>query len=368
MKCSVPSVRRVLVSLLAFAAVSSSAQQGTPARAATPVEPIAAIIDAFRSHSIVTISDPHGNAQLMAFNLALIRDPRFPAVVNDIVQEGGNARYQELMDRYVRGENVPYAALSQVWDNSTQPDEGGFGTRGGYVPELYRMVREVNRSLPRERQLRVLLGDPPIDWDKVQTREDHRKWIEMRDTYPAALVQLEVLARERRALVIFGQLHAQRKQLAANYDMDSWQAQTLVSVLERTTPTKVFSVWWATDLPKLQPDVVSWRAPSLATVRGTVLGAVDFAEYASLPARASFRDGKIVPVGREEWRSLRMEDQFDAVLYLGPLSETRPATPPSQDICADRAYLEKRLRHLDVAASPGQADRLRQSCAGVAPK
>src|SRR5438105_160792 len=71
---------------------------------ATPLEPIATILEAFRSHSIVALGEgPHGNVQGHEFRLALIRDPRFAATVNDIVVESGSARFQDVMDSFVRG-------------------------------------------------------------------------------------------------------------------------------------------------------------------------------------------------------------------------------------------------------------------------
>ena len=311
--------------------------------------------------------DSERDPKLLAFELALIRDPRFAADVNDIVQEGGNARYQGLMDRYLRGDDVPYSALSAVWEESTQWQIGGAGRRGGNVPEPYKTIREVNARLPAHRKIRVLLGDPPIDWDRVRTREDHWKWIEMRDSYPAALIQLQVLARERRALVLFGQMHAQRRQLAANYDMSSWQAQTLVSVLERTTPTSVFSVWWLEKGPP--PVAASWPIPGLAMLRGTDLGAMDFGDFASWPTRVAIRDNQLVPVPRNEWQVLRLEDQFDAVLYLGSPSNRQSVAPVSaRSICTEQAYLKERLRRLELVAPPGEADRLKQLCASPAPK
>jgi len=304
---------------------------------------------------------------MLAFTLALIRDRRLSTVVNDLVVEDGNARYQGLMDRYIRGEAVPFSELRQVWENQAVP-QSAIG-RDTVIPEVYRTVREVNSSLPRERKLRVLLGDPPIDWDAVKTPADYRPWMEMRDSHPAALIQLEVLARQRRALVIYGQMHAQRKQMASNYEMETWQAQTMVSILERTTPTTVFSVWWEPDLAKLLPDVASWRVPALAVIRGTVLGAIDFAKYSVPPMpRVSIVDRKFVPLARDQWRLLPMEEQFDAVLYLGPLAATTTAAPYSPDMCADRAYLEERVRRLRLGGPPGSADRLRQYCADLAPR
>jgi hypothetical protein len=355
-------VAAVMLSLPALSP-SSGQDQRPPS---VPVEAVGAIVEAFRSHAIVTISASHGDQQMLAFTLALIHDRRLSTVVNDLVVEDGNARYQDLMDRYIRGEAVPLSALRQVWENHTVP-QSAIG-RGTVIPEVYRTIHDINSSLPRERKIRVLLGDPPIDWDAVKTPADYRAWMEMRDSHPAALIQLEVLAKQRHALVMYGQMHAQRKQLASNYEMEAWQAQTMVSILERATPTKVFSVWLESDLAKLLPDAASWRPPALAVVRGTILGAVDFAKY-SVPQmpRVSIVDGKFVPLARDQWRSLPMEEQFDAVLYLGPSAATT-ATPYSPDMCADRAYLEERLRRLTLGGPPGSADRLRQYCAGVAPK
>jgi hypothetical protein len=75
------------------------------------------------------------------------------------------------------------------------------------------------------------------------------------------------------------------------------------------------------------------------------------------------RDGMPVPMPREEWRSLRMEDQFDAVLYLGPRSAmTSARVSPAR--CADQPYLKMRLRRM--ALMPGsepEIDRLKRYCA-----
>lgn len=64
----------------------------------------------------------HGNEQGHQFRLALIRNHRFAETVNDIVVEFGNSLYQDVMDRFVRGEDVSYDALRQVWQNTTQPN------------------------------------------------------------------------------------------------------------------------------------------------------------------------------------------------------------------------------------------------------
>src|SRR5215211_7768556 len=127
---------------------------------AVRVDAISGILDAFRSHQIVALGEGgHGSLQSHAFRLALIRDPRFAAVVNDIVVEFGSARYQAVMDRFVSGGDVPDTELRKAWQDTTQ---GPLWDVPIYE-EFFRAVREVNGSLAPERQLRVLLGDPPLD-------------------------------------------------------------------------------------------------------------------------------------------------------------------------------------------------------------
>ena len=339
------------------------AQERPPA---VPVEAIDAILEAFDSHDIVTIQASHGRLEVETFVLSLIRDPRFPDAATDVVVEDGNALYQALMDRYVRGEDVPYTEFRQVWEDTTQAQN--IPPRDGVVPALFRTVREVNASLPPERQLRVLLGDPPIDWALVDTPADHQRWIALRDSHPAAVIQLEVLAKGRRALIVYGQGHAQRRQVLGNYDMTDWRAQTIVSILERTTPARVFSLWWEGDPEPLPQDVTSWPVPSLAIVQGTALGATDFSEFSPTDVRFAVRDGGLVPVPEDEWQTLSMEQQFDAVLYLGPASEMTVLDALMPEACADPDYLEMRLQRMEAvrAGPPGTADRLRDYCAGIA--
>ena len=228
-------------------------------------------------------------------------------------------------------------------------------------------VRNVNASLPRERQLRVLLGDPPIDWDTVRSADDHRKWIEMRATFPADLIQREVLKKGRRALLTYGQMHFQRKNIMANYESKG-PAETIVSRLEDLTGTRVFTIWTSIHVAKLQPDAASWPVPSIALVRGTVLGEADFTFYVgATPRFAISEQGKPSPVPRDQWRTLRAEEQFDAVLYPGNQPSATVSISPER--CANTADIETYLRRMTLArVPPSEADRLKQYCATIAPK
>ena len=198
---------------------------------------------------------------------------------------------------------------------------------------------------------------------------DHYRWLAMRDGYPAALLQLEVLAKQRRALLVYGQLHFQRLNVMSNLDMQDWRMQTIVSLLEHATPVRTFTVWNVDDaLAGIQPDIASWRAPTLAIIKGTTIGAADAAEFVPAPGRFVFRGDTPVEVPRDQWRSLRAEDQLDAVLYLGPRS-TMTEMPLSKEVCSDPRYIEERLRRIAVAGiPPAEADRVKQLCAHTLPK
>lgn len=345
------------------------ANQTASTRPATPLEPVRAVLDAFQSHSVVALGEGrHGNEQGHAFRLGLIRDPAFAARVNDIVVEFGSGQYQVVMDRFVRGEEVSAEELRLAWQDTTQPHT--IWDRQIYE-EFFRAVRGVNSSLPRERQLRVLLGDPPFDWDRVRSDADWQELVsDSRNRHPFGLIQREVLARNRRALLIFGDMHFVRHHAVYNYEISpTLDGNSIVTLLERSAaPTKVFTIWTNTtaDLEKVQPDVASWARPSLAVLRDTVLGAADFRFYNPEVARYSLRDGKPDfdnPIPRDQWRSMPMQDQFDAILYLGPTSSITISSL-SPTLCSDAAYIAMRAkRSAAVGWARSDFDRLKSFCA-----
>jgi hypothetical protein len=348
----------LLVVLLVPGAVA-----GQELRPAVPLDPIEAILGAFQTHQVITLPGGHAGNELHALLLKIIRDPRFPGVVNDVVVEYGSARYQDLMDRFVRGDEIPDDSLRQVWRNTT---ELGTTNDNPLPEEFFRAVRAINASLPPERRLRVLLGDPPIDWDHVRTKADHRKWVVQRDSYPADLIRREVVARGRHALVVYGNLHFLRREILSNYDMSDWQAQTIVSLLE-SGGHKVFVIFGdGAGIEAVQPDTASWPAHAVTLVKGTVLGAADFSKFNPVETRYAIRGvERFEPIPRAEWRSLRMEDQVDAIIYLGRNSTKAPLSP---SLCADPAYIKTRLDRIALGGlSAGEADRVRKLCGVKSP-
>jgi hypothetical protein len=335
MKCA------FLLAVVSGLGAQSMAKEGGP-RPAVAADPVSVILHALDTQPLVALSEgQHWNEQGHAFRLSLIRDPRFAARVDDIVVEFGSARYQQLLQRFTDGADVRYDRLRQVWENTTQPNTVWDMP---IYEEFFQAVHDLNRSLPPGRRIRVLLGDPPIDWTAVSSKDEILKWMAKRDTFAADLVQKEVLAKKRRALLIFGDGHFFR----------SGPEATLVSLIEKESPGTVFSIAAPTsaDLRPIQPGVAEWRAPSIALLEGTMLGAAPFGPYYELSG--------------SEWESMRMEGQFDALLYLGPPSTITLSLPPKTR-CFDPVYLKMRLGRMALVPwGRDEIDRLHQFCRAVA--
>jgi hypothetical protein len=354
-----------LAVLIAVAAASALAAQQAIAPA-TPLDPVSTIVGALRTHDVVALGEgDHGNNEGHAFRVSLVSDPRFAALVNDIVVEFGSARHQPIVDRYVSGEAVPYSGLRRFWEETTQPNAMWHSP---LYADFVRAVRAANTGRPRAEQMRVLGGEPPIAWESVVRPDDFRQWLAQRDTHAVDVIRREVLAKKRKALVIYGDMHFQRKSISSNYDMTSPLAQGIVSLLEGDG-VRVFSIWTTAGpaLAKLQSDVASWPAPALALTRGTRLGREDFASYSrsGLP-RIRIRNGQpdfSSPLAPAEYAKLPMEDQFNAVLYLGPVLTF---SPMPLDACGDAAYMKMRRDRIPLAGMPPvEQQRLDRYCDGV---
>jgi hypothetical protein len=319
------------------------ASAAAAASAAVPRDPVAAIKEAFETHPLVAIGDNHGNVQVHDLRLALIRDPRLAGVLNDIVVEFGNARYQDLMDRFISGEAVADADLRHAWQDTTQIEEEWDLP---IYEEFFRAVRDVNTSRRSDQRLRVLLGDPPIDWSAVRSGDDLKTWD--RDGHAVTVIRREVLARKRRGLIIYGDQHLARKNTRLDA-ADDW-ANGIVARLEKDGSARVFNVHTDTrlDMAVIQEDIATWPRPSLAMLRGTALGQ------------------RVMEPGPNR-KPVQMHEQFDAIMYLGsPATMTIATLAPA--LCADESYVAMRSGRLTLLPAPSDApfnpaDRLKARCA-----
>jgi hypothetical protein len=105
---------RMSAILAAFALLSA----GQALKPAVRVDPIDGIVEAFRTHHVVMLPGGHGSRPGYDLILAIAREPRIQGTVTDIVVEFGSSRYQDLIDRFVRGDAIADAALRHVWQDT----------------------------------------------------------------------------------------------------------------------------------------------------------------------------------------------------------------------------------------------------------
>src|SRR3954447_2510240 len=191
------------------AAAAAPAVVSGAARAASPGARAAGLADAvfaaFRTHRVVGLGEVHGLQEHHDALATVLADPRLPQVVDAVLVEFGNALHQDTLDRFTAGAPVDNPELRRVWRDTTQSPLATWDPP--VYEQVYRTVRPVNRRRPGHPRIRVLAGDPPIDWSQVSTRSQLEAFMLQRDTHAATVLEREVLARGGRALVCYGAGH-----------------------------------------------------------------------------------------------------------------------------------------------------------------
>ncbi len=304
----------------------------------TPEPAVPAILAAFDKYEVVAMPEAHGMKDIDDFIFSLIRNPAFPKKVNDIEVECGNSLYQPVLDRYIAGEDVPFAEVRKVWRNTTQSMCG----ESGFFEQFFPLVRAINQKLPPSKRLRVLAGDPPIDWDKVKSFEDAVRFFG-RGPSITSVMEKEVLSKHRKALMLFGNHHIFHGAPASSVSMYERDYPNLTLVINDIGP------FYRSPPGQSSNPFATWPVPSLVLAKGTWLGALDLGYFLPPP----FMMDKDCKVHHEFPRPLQkpMEELVDAFLYLGPpdlsLKEQLPA-----DIALDADYEKELQRRESLRGMP----------------
>jgi hypothetical protein len=282
-----------------------------------PREGKQALLSAFDNHRVVALASP----VVGSYVFDLVADRRFADKVDDIVVECGNAFYQSTLDRYIAGEDVPTAEVRRVWRNTTQPS-CGFSS---FYETLFPLVRRINEKLPATKKVRMLAGDPAVDWSTVTGQQDVEK---DRDEHIADVVKDEVLAKHHKALLLFGIRHLVHGDVG-----------NAVSKYERDYPGVTYVIAYhrrfKQDNDRLEARMASWPVPSLVPFAGTWLGELD---------PSYFPDTEDAPPGQHGIPGA------DAYLYLGR-RDVLLAEPISRAFL-DTDYLAELDRRADILGQP----------------
>jgi hypothetical protein len=172
-------------------------------------------------------------------------------------------------------------------------------------------VRAINSNLRSSERIRVLAADYPIEWNT------HVSNVALdRDGSAAALIQREVLSRNRKALILFGSAHLYRRRIG-----------TIVERLQQDSKATWFVVA-PVGGPGLPPAIskmqASGSAPILLDLTARALGniaAADVLERGTkrikvVDGKPVFVDGKpvFIPVFDP---GIKVRELVDACLYSG---------------------------------------------------
>ncbi len=308
------------------------------------------------------LGEIHNNKQEYEWLQSLVANPEFADRVDDVVMELGNSLYQKSVDRYIAGEAVPIEEVQRAWRNTL-----GLGPPPPIYGDLYKTVRETNMRRHGKHQMRVLCGDPYIDWDKVKTKDDIGLFLGHRDQWYAQVVKDEVLAKHHRAFLIAGATHFLRGQGDPNRPQgvrqnhrkrhNSWSNPGYIEPELRRAGAKTFLILAGTNAVKGYDDLDhrfdSWPAPSIALLNGNWVG-----ELSAMPVITG-GTGEIQP-------PLKLKDAADALLYLGPRDsligveaarEEVDGTPYGKELLRRMTILGFHLPYIPETKESAQFDR-----------
>jgi hypothetical protein len=245
------------------------------------------------------------------------------------------------MDEFILdGKDLSREQLSACWRNNTQMHTYSDTPA---LFELLRTIRRVNLDRPAGKRLRVLLIDPPIDWDRIHTAADVRPVDFDREAHMAEVLEREVYAKGRRALFFAGGAHLSRGEGPGGLVGP-------LEALERRHPGTTFNIaiheGFGLRTDELEAKLAAWPRPALARIAGTWWGALSPGMWGGGDVFVS-RDG--TPVKPTPDRKL--QDRWDAVLLLGRRAELTRVDPPGPDVL-DEAWLNELRRRQSLLGGP----------------
>ncbi len=308
-------------------------------------DPVKYIGDALQEYPIVCLAEgghqadnPH---QLLR---QVLSDKSILKTTDIIIIEFANARYQDVLDAYIRGEEVPFSELSKVWRNTGQSPHAPWDSPLYY--ELLKTIRAGNLGLPQGEKVRVIAGDPPIEWETIQTWEDYNSSRIPRDPYAAELCIEQAFNLKKKVLLIFGGGHLPKIPVGETDDLRN----SLTSLILKEHPSSVKAIGFL--VPEYMGIEDSINVLEVNTIYdtdrhwvGDINAELMFPEIYSLVTDEN--------TGEQSWQQVplysgsHIRDLFDALIYIGPSSEWEYISG-SFDEDRDKEYLKELERRSQV--------------------
>lgn len=292
------------------------------------------IAEKYKKYNIITVDEgPHGTVQIHEFLRALLQNKKISGTIRYLIVEFANISYQPVLDRYINGEAVSIKELQPLWRETTQAHSTNIENR--VYLQLLKTIRNINSKLPANKKIRVLAGDPPIDWSKVNSLKEYFSCLSQRDVLPSQLAIKYGIDSSKKVLLIYGGAH-----------------------LGKISDEKRDSAHWTI------PFLINKKHPnSVLTV-----GAFNSHDHkqekfnADIPLN-SICDLSISSLGKLSVKNeinpsapLRLKDIFDAVYFLGPSDKWVQGQP----LPIDSVYWKELNRRSIIVWGEGIDPKLRR--------
>jgi hypothetical protein len=268
----------------------------------------------FDDHQFVFIGSTHGDAKIDEFLMCLVSRPAFKQRVTDIVVEWASSGQQRLLDRYILTlDEVPVADLAPIWLDADSPT---LWTTLPNVRQFVQTLREVNKTLPAARRIRLVGGNEGVDWAKVRVVEDLAPYPFKTNFMPHLIVEHLAKTPGNRTLVVYGDAHIRYQGNNFMGDLEEALGRARLFVVGR--------------IGELRPEERRY----LAAVGDP--GKPFFVESRRFPTNIPW------PVSLRtsfEERSENLADYIDAFVYLGP--------EPDRDLTGSIPLSAAQQRELD---------------------
>jgi len=286
-----------------------------PCQSAAAAATADALAAKFDDHQFVFIGSTHGDLKIEQFLMCLVSRPAFEQRVTDIVTEWAGSGQQRMLDRYLLMlEEIPTQDLIPIWLDTDAPT---MWTTLPQVQQFLDTLREVNKTLPAAKRIRLVGGNQGVDWSKVRVTEDLAPYPYKTNLMPHLLVDHLAKENGNKTLVVYGDGHIRYKGNNFMGELEAALGRAKLFVVGR--------------IGALQPEDRAYLAAAGDPSKPFFVEARQFPKTVPWP--------KSLRVAFE--RSPNLADYIDAFVYLGPEPD-KDMTGSIPLSAADKRELERR--------------------------
>jgi hypothetical protein len=302
--------------------------------------PEAFILDMLGTHKLVINGEYHRRKASWDMLKRLISMPKFAGVVGCVFMELPS-HHQLLIDQFFSNDTLNTDIIIKIFQDE-QPN--GWWDRGEY--EFLCELWEINRLLPQNKKIRVVLADYQVPYSEIKTREEARE-LEDRNSHMADIVANTITKSDdsRNNLFLVGCAHAYKssqKGLASSAYGKENQLTAGAQLADRLGNDNVFTIF-----QHVLPGDNSGKNRS--AIRGGIFDEA-FERNGNRPIGFSLANS---PFGNEPFDGIyeikyntatgTYADNFDGYLFLGQLN-SEPKAIPLTEVFTDEFVVEMQRR------------------------